>query len=334
LDKSKSAGRFLHYAFYDWTREMSPARRMITMMGLVLQGYAVWALWSRSLVWPLRWPSTPFLYLAVWVLYMLGYGILNAMLTSEFLRKTQLESDETAAQRIQRTLQPEVIDQRPGYQLEAFYRPFRAVGGDYFDVIDVSENLTLFAMADVSGKGIAAALLASNIQALVRSIAVSEADVAALARRINQHLSRYTPSDRFATAVFLLLSRDSGEITYVNAGHNPPLLCGARSAIFMEATGLPLGLFPTSTYEKHVATLAPGDTLLLYTDGLTDSVSGERPQDLLRMAVTTGDPRKSLSNLKALIDPTLNEDDITVLVAKRVTAGSAEQRGMLNAVGE
>jgi sigma-B regulation protein RsbU (phosphoserine phosphatase) len=244
-----------------------------------------------------------------------------------FLRKTQLESDESAAQRIQRTLQPGVIEQRPGYQLEAFYRPFRAVSGDYFDVIDVSENQTLFAMADVSGKGIAAALLASNIQALVRSIAVSEADVAALARRINQHLSRYTPSDRFATAVFLLLSRDSGEISHVNAGHNPPLLCGTRCVNFM-ATALPLGLFPTSTYDKHVATLAPGDTLLLYTDGLTDSVSGESPLELLRTAVTTDDPHKSLSNLKDLIDPKLNEDDITVLLAKRVIASSAEEREM------
>jgi serine phosphatase RsbU (regulator of sigma subunit) len=92
-------------------------------------------------------------------------------------------------------------------------------------------------------------------------------------------------------------------------------------------------LFPTSSYDQQVATLAPGDTLLLYTDGLTDSVPGESPQDLLRTAVATVHPRESLSNLKALIDPKLNEDDITVVVAKRVIAGSAEEREMLNAIG-
>ena len=319
METSKSARRFLRYAFHDWTREMTPARRMITMTGVFLQGYAFWALLTRSLVWPVMWPSRPLLYATVWILYMLGHRILNAMLTAEFLRKTQLEADETAAQGIQRTLHPDALEQRPGYQMEAFYRPFRAVGGDYFDVIDLPENRTLFALADVSGKGMAAALLASNIQALVRSVAVAEADVVTLASRMNQHLSRYTPSDRFATAVFLVLSRDSGEITYVNAGHNPPLLCGPGATKFLEATGLPLGLFAKATYEKRLAMLAPGETLLIYTDGLTDSVSGDSPQDLLRTAVTT-DPHESLSNLKALIDPKLNEDDITVLVARRVTA--------------
>ena len=250
---------------------------------------------------------------------MPGYCMLNVMLTSEFLRKTQLESDQIAAQRIQQTLHPDALPQPLGYQLEAFYRPFRAVGGDYFDVINLSENQTLFALADVSGKGTAAALLASNIQALVRSIAGADADVVALASRINQHLSRYTPGDRFATAVFIVLSRDSGEITYVNAGHNPALVCGSGSTKLLEATGLPLGLFAAASYEKRVTALAPGETLLIYTDGLTDSVRGDDPQDRLRSAVTA-DPRKSLSNLKALIDPKLNEDDVTVLLTKRAAA--------------
>lgn len=117
------------------------------------------------------------------------------------------------------------------------------------------------------------------------------------------------------------MNRDSGEITYVNAGHNSPLICGSGPTDFLDATGLPLGLFASAIYEKRVAMLAPGDTLLIYTDGLTDSFSGDSPQDLLRTAVTT-DPHESLSNLKALIDPKVNEDDITVLLVKRVMAHS------------
>ena len=81
----------------------------------------------------------------------------------------------------------------PGYELEAFYKPLREVGGDYFDVIDLPANRTLFALADVSGKGIPAALLAANMQALVRSIASVESSPLALANQINKHLYRYTP---------------------------------------------------------------------------------------------------------------------------------------------
>ena len=333
LEKHTSVGQIFRYASHDWTREMTPSRRMITSIGVFLQGYAFWALLTRSLVWPLIWPSRPFLYAAAWIMFFLGHRLINAMLTSEFLRKSQLEADETAARAIQRTLQPEVLEQRPGFQIQAFYRPFRAVGGDYFDVIDLPGNRILIALADVSGKGIAAALLASNIQALVRSIAVAEADLVALASQVNRHLGRYTPSDRFATAVFLVLSRESSEITYVNAGHNPPLLCGSGPTKFLDATGLPLGLFANATYEKRLAILAAGDTLLIYTDGLTDSISGDSPQDRLRSAVTD-DSHQSLSNLKALIDPKLNEDDVTVVLAKRVTAGSTQVLTSANAAGD
>jgi Stage II sporulation protein E (SpoIIE) len=218
----------LRYAFYDWTREMPRSKRFVTWIGHVMQGYAVYALWSRSLVWPVIWPKGPILYLFVFLLYVLGGGIMNLMLSSEFVRKTQLESEQIAARQIQRTLQPETIDTLPGYEVETFYRPFRDVGGDYFDVLELPGSRTLFAVADVSGKGMAAALLAANIQALVRSIANVDANPLALAGQINKHLNRYTPSDRFATAVFLVLNRASGELTYVNAGHNPPdsLVCG------------------------------------------------------------------------------------------------------------
>jgi phosphoserine phosphatase RsbU/P len=98
------------------------------------------------------------------------------------------------------------------------------VGGDYFDVVDLPGNRTLFVVADVSGKGLAAALLAANIQALVRSLSTIAPDVPALASQINRHLFRYTPGNRFATAAFIVLDRDSSELAYVNAGHNPPIV--------------------------------------------------------------------------------------------------------------
>lgn len=315
----KSAGPFrraLQYAYYDWTREMPRSRRVITWTGILMQGWAIWSFISRSLVWPAIWPHGILLYGSACLIYVLGAGLMNAMLTSEFVRKTQLEADQIAARQIQQTLQPGKLDQLPGYELEAFYKPFREVGGDYFDVIELAGNRTLFALADVSGKGMPAALLAANIQALVRSGASFEADPLALARQINRHLSRYTPSDRFATAVFIVLSRDSGELTYVNAGHNAPIVFGSGSMIALEATGLPLGLFPEAAYEARTTLLSPGGALLVFTDGLTDSIPGANAENRLRDALADSSGR-TMSILKSLVDPEFNEDDVTIMLVKR-----------------
>lgn len=241
---------------------------------------------------------------------------MTAMLTSEFVRKTQLETDQLAAQQIQRTLQPETLPELAGYEMETYYQPYRAVGGDYFDVIELPGNRALFAVADVSGKGMAAALLAANIQALVRSLANVDADVAVLARQISQHLSRYTPSNRFATAVFLVLQRDSGEVTYVNAGHNAPIVFSAGEATLLGATGMPMGLLSSAEYETGTAIVPYGGTVLLYTDGLTDSISGNDIEGRLRGAISDH-PAKTMSNLKLLIDLKLNEDDVSILVLRR-----------------
>jgi len=315
----KSVGAFrraLQYAAYDWTREMPPSKRLIAWTGYLMQGYAIYCLWTRSLVWPVIWPHGILLYASVFLIYFLGAGLMNGMLTSEFVRKTQLEADQIAARQIQQTLQPGKLDDLPGYQIETFYKPFREVGGDYFDVIELAGKRTLFAVADVSGKGMPAALLAANIQALVRSGANFEADPLALARQINRHLCRYTPADRFATAVFIVLNRDSGELTYVNAGHNAPILFGSGSATALEATGMPLGLFPQAAYEARTALLPPGGALLIFTDGLTDSISGENAENRLRCALADTSGR-TMSILKSLVDPEFNEDDVTILLVKR-----------------
>ena len=148
-----------------------------------------------------------------------------------------------------------------------------------------------------------------------------ESSPLALANQINQHLSRYTPSDRFATAVFIVLIRDSGEVTYVNAGHNAPILFSSGSTKFLEATGPPLGLFADAEYETRSAVMSRGSTLLTFTDGFTDSIQGEHPEDRLcdALAERTG---RTMANLKSLVDPKFNEDDVTILLVKRI-AGSA-----------
>ena len=228
--------RALQYATYDWTREMSGVTRRLAWTGILLQGFALYTAFSGSLVWPLMWPPKPLLYVVALLIYGVGYSLQNAALTSELLRKTRLAADEIAARQIQQTLQPVTVTQPSGYRIETFYKPFRAVSGDYFDVIPLAGNRILFAIADVSGKGMAAALLAANIQALVRSLSDVVADPAELAARLNSHLCRYTPGNRFATAVLAVVDASSNTLTYVNAGHNPPAIASRESATFFSTT--------------------------------------------------------------------------------------------------
>ena len=304
---------------------MSRRKRIITWCAILSQGYVIyavlmWAIMPKQLLgYLLVLPKGLGWYLLAFLLYNLGFYIMNGMLASEFIRKTQLEADQRAAQQIQQTLHPQKLEELQGYQVETYYKPFRDVGGDYFDVIELPNNRTLFAVADVSGKGVPAALLAANIQALVRSIANVEPHPLALARQINKHLSRYTPADRFATAVFILLSRDSGELAYVNAGHDAPILFSSASTTLLQATGIPLGLLAEAEYKVATAVIPPGGSLLLFTDGLTDSIAAKNPADHLRDALADNSGRP-MSILESLVDPKLNADDVTILLLRRSAA--------------
>jgi sigma-B regulation protein RsbU (phosphoserine phosphatase) len=150
------------------------------------------------------------------------------------------------------------VGELTGYQLETFYSPLRGVGGDYIDVIEMPNDRTHFAIANVSGKGMPAALLAANIQALVRSISNVVSDPLGLAQQANNYLCRYTPPVRFATAIFALLSRKTGELTYVNPGLNPPILSSLGSITFLQSTGMPLGLVPEAVFHCESVTILPG----------------------------------------------------------------------------
>lgn len=114
-----------------------------------------------------------------------------------------------------------------------------------------------------------------------------------------------------------MLNHDSGELIYVNAGHNAPVLFSSGATTFLKATGPPLGLFRDAKYETGTSTIATGGSLLLFTDGLTDAIPGNRPEDRLSKALAN-DSTSTISNLKSLIDPKSHEDDITMLLIKCV----------------
>lgn len=312
---ANSVVRALRYALYDWSREMPRSKRVLTWVGLCLQGFAIYAAITRSLAWPYMWPHGPWLFFSIWAIYVAGGMLMNAMVTSEFVRKTQLESDLSAARRIQQTLQPQGQVTLEGYLVDTHYSPYRDVGGDYFDFVELPNGRTLLVLADVAGKGMPAAMLAANVQAFVRSIAAVDPTPLTLAQQINQHLHRYTPADRFVTAVFLLLEHGSGAIAYVNAGHNAPILASRGASTSLDATGVPLGLFPDVGYEAGSCAIHPGDALLLFTDGLPDAIRSDDPEAGIRTILTSADP--SVPALMRAVDPALRADDITLVLLRR-----------------
>ena len=312
--------RPLQYAFYDWTREIPRWKRVLVWAGLFIQGYALWAAVTRSLTIPRTWPHDMELMAAIWLIFAAAGLLLNGILTSELVLKTAMQSDLAAARRIQDTLHPHAQLVLPGYDIGHSYTPYRAVGGDYFDVVELRDGRTLFAMADVAGKGMPAALLAANVQAMVRSIAADDPDPLSLATRINQHLNRYTPDDRFVTAIFIVLEQQSGALTYVNAGHNAPVLTGTGAVTTLGASGVPLGLFADATYDSGTAVLEPGGALLLYTDGLPDSIRGDDPEARIRDAMSATGAGPTMASLAALVDRRLNADDITMVLVRRRSA--------------
>jgi len=311
-----SVSRGLQYGFYDFTREMPRTKRMIAWAAILIQGYMILALVTRSFVWPIMWPRPRYVFVIGIALFYAAYTVMNGLLASELVRKTQLESEQSAARKIQQTLIPQELERIPNYEIETYYQPFRDVGGDYFDVIPLPDEHTLIALADVSGKGMAAALLSANIQALVRTISSMGAEPFTLAKQINQHLCRHLPSGIFATAIFLLVDRNSGELAYVNAGHNAPVIFGRGVTKLLPATGLPLGLFNDADYEVRTSRLEEGDSLLLFTDGLTDSIAGEDADARLH-ATLDYNIKKTMAKLRSLVDSKLNHDDVTIVLLAR-----------------
>jgi phosphoserine phosphatase RsbU/P len=285
-----------------------PSQLLITVALLIQLGAFVFALMEPK--------SKPLMFLAL-LLYVAGLFLMNGTLTSEFVRKTQLEADQIAAEQIQQTLHPQKVQELPGYQLEMFYKPLRGVGGDYFDVIALPNGQTLFAVADVSGKGMPAALLAANIQALVRSISNVTSDPLSVAKHVNHHLCRYTPPERFATAVFARLSHETGELTYVNAGQNSPILSSLGRTTFLESTGIPLGLLRDAHFQCQRVVMPQGGKLLFFTDGLTDGIGGQRPEERVCEAIGD-DSMLAMSSIVSLLNPQFNEDDVTILLLKRL----------------
>lgn len=226
----------------------------------------------------------------------------------------RLEREQEEARLIQRALLPSTLPQLHGIRIAAMWNPASGFGGDCYDVISLTgvpgpggtaadAARVGVTIADVAGKGLPAALLMSNLQAAVRAFASDSATPQQVATSVNRLLCRNIAVGKFVTFCYLVIDRAHGKLTFANAGHNPPLLVrgGQHGNVERLTTGgMVLGVMPEASYSQHEVPVAPGDRLILYTDGIIEAEnaagqdygearlaqvaaasSGKAPQDML-----------------------------------------------------
>jgi serine phosphatase RsbU (regulator of sigma subunit) len=193
--------------------------------------------------------------------------------------KEVIERQLQTAREVQQQLLPRETPQLEDLELHGKVVPARAVGGDYFDFLPVSPGRVGVVVADVSGKGVPAALLVAGIQASVRALSGAETSPADLQSRVNDILYRSSSSSRYATFLSGFYETDSKTFCYSNAGHHPPLRVrrGEVSTLDSDA-GFPIGMFENSAYGVNHARLEPGDLLAMYTDGLVEAPNADEEE--------------------------------------------------------
>ncbi len=193
------------------------------------------------------------------------------MLREKQLIKKEQERELVEARSIQRRLLPNEIPQIEGYKIAGAWRPARTVSGDYFDVLKFSDTKAALCIADVSGKGLPAALLMSNIQAAVHAFASEAASPSELCAKVNRVVSSSTGEDKFITFFYCVVDAEQKKLTYANAGHNAGVLLRSDgSVVRLEPGGAVLGPFPNWNYKNEEIEIRAGDRLLLFTDGVTE----------------------------------------------------------------
>jgi serine phosphatase RsbU (regulator of sigma subunit) len=240
-----------------------------------------------------------------------------------------MKRDLSQAAEIQRGILPETAPEVPGLDLAGVNTPCRTVGGDYYGFFPYPGGRVALALGDVSGKGMPAALMVMAFEARLRVLAEEAGDAASLVQRLNKVTCANCPSNRFITFFFGILDRNKGELTFANAGHNPPVLVRASGKVEMlEGGGPVLGVLDIAPYREERTKFGQGDLLVIYSDGVTEAASTtdeEYGEERLVEVVTQHRNEPADAIVKAVMDSVSQfalgapqADDITVIVAKRV----------------
>ena len=257
-----------------------------------------------------------------------------AVRVGELVRQQQAEAEERGrteqelriARVVQQTLLPQGVPSLPEWELAVHYQPARAVGGDFYDFIELPEGELGIVIGDVTDKGTPAALVMATTRSLLRPAAQRLISPGRVLELVNDLLHPDIPPNMFVTCLYAVLDPSSGAIRYANAGHDLPYQRTTNSVVELRATGMPLGLMPRMSYEEIETTIAPGDSVLLYSDGLIEAHNPSRemfgfPRAKELVAAHPGGESLIQYLLAELADFTgegwEQEDDVTLMTLQR-----------------
>jgi serine phosphatase RsbU (regulator of sigma subunit) len=257
------------------------------------------------------------------------YDTMRRQIEASFLalrRKEALERDLEIARDVQRELLPRVTPSIPGIELAGICRSAVGVGGDYYDYLPFGDDRLGLVVADVSGKGIPAALLMAGLQASVRSIGLTTLSPSDINRRLNEILHESTSASRYATFFFAFYDCRSRVLTYSNAGHHPPLLVGSDGTTRLTDGGRPIGILEGSVYGEGSRRLAAGELVAMFTDGVVETPNRDDEEFGEDRLIRILNERRN-ENLDEIIRHVLKElemwsggaaphDDVTLVLAR------------------
>lgn len=276
----------------------------------------------------------------------LAAQVAPAMKVAQLVREQQAEAKEReriqqeleVAALIQQTLLPKELPSINGWNVDAFYRPARAVGGDFYDFIDLGGARLGVVIGDVTDKGVPAALVMATCRSMLRAAAFSHDSPAAVLADVNDALVPEIPPAMFVTCLYAIIDTEAGHVLFANAGHNLPYVRTADGVVELRATGMPLGLMPGMDYDDKVYELSNGDLMVLTSDGITEAHNpdGEMygfSRLMGRVAATTknDDVVNSLvGDLEAWTGPDAEQEDDITLVIVRKTASAQDSAAVFH----
>ncbi|MGE5139433.1 MAG: SpoIIE family protein phosphatase [Rudaea sp.] len=255
----------------------------------------------------------------------------------ELQARERLEQELRVARLIQQTLLPKELPALAGFEISAYYQPARAVGGDFYDFINLPDGSLGIVVGDVTDKGVPAALVMATTRATLRAAAARLIAPGAVLERANELLVPDIPPKMFITCFYAVLDPASGRLRFANAGHDLPYRRHGTESFELRATGMPLGLMPGMTYEEKEIQLEPGESLLLYSDGLVEAHNTVREMfGFPRLARLVAEHQDSSTLINFLLDELARftgadweqEDDVTLVTLERTSIGPAAQAAL------
>jgi serine phosphatase RsbU (regulator of sigma subunit) len=254
--------------FLAFTMKLTPARRALYGLSLVCVLIGMFELFQEVHLFLV--PHPVFAAGTLWLLT--GFLLTNLLVLLEVADRLTLKNDLEIARQIQQAMLPRGAFHTAGVEAFGMTRPANTVGGDFYDIVQLADGRVLLALGDVAGKGSPAALLMALLLAMMRTLIDEGFEGAALAERLNAQVAKHAPRSRFVTLFVSVLNPRTGELVYVNAGQNPPLLRRVNGCYeHLRAGGIALGMFDHASYTAGATHLNVGDVIVMYSDGITEA---------------------------------------------------------------